>query len=298
MVFLYYVGREGSGASNTNGRFIFRIGEGTVQLYRERVCRAICSLRDEVLCWPNAEERRAIATRIYYDYNRAFPNCVGMIDGTLFPLAFAPETDDAPDYHGRKHLYSMSTLVVCDDRRRITYYLAGWAGSAHDNRVFRNSDLFQTPEDFFSDDEYIIGDSAYSNTRFCATTFKKLPNMLLGENLETFNTELSRPRVISEHTIGILKGRFPWLRHIRMKITKDPTSIPNILMVIDSCIVLHNLLIESSDPVQDDWLEIERLDQEGMEEVPELNAPIPTGALDDTRRSRLLKHIIDTVVTY
>lgn len=298
MVFLYYVGCEGSSASNSNGRFVFRIGEGTVQLYRERVCTAICSLGEEVLNWPDAQERRQIATRIYLNYNNAFHSCVGMMDGTLFPLAFAPETDDAPDYSGRKHAYSMSTLVICDDQRRITYYLAGWAGSSHDNRIFRNSDLFQNPDEYFSDSEYIIGDSAYSNTPFCVTTFKKLPNAVLTEHQEIFNTAISRPRVVSEHTIGILKGRFPWLRHIRMKITNDPLSIPKILMVIDSCVILHNLLIKANAPIEDEWLDIERLDRLGLEDVPEINAPIGEGALNDTRRTRLLRHIVENVSLY
>jgi hypothetical protein len=38
------------------------------------------------------------------------------MDGTLFPLAFRPRTEDAPDYSGHKHAYSLSALIVCDDR--------------------------------------------------------------------------------------------------------------------------------------------------------------------------------------
>ena len=47
------------------------------------------------------------------------------MDGTLFPLASRPRTEDAPDYSGRKHAYSLSALIVCDDRRRIRYMKQG-----------------------------------------------------------------------------------------------------------------------------------------------------------------------------
>ena len=63
-------------------------------------------------------------------------------------------------------------------------------------------------------------------------------------------------------------------------------------------LILHNLLLAANDPLEEEWLDIERLDREGLEEVPELNAPIHAGALNDTRRSRLLKHIIDNVAVY
>jgi len=43
-----------------------------------------------------------------------FPNVVGIADGTLFPLAFEPETEDAPDHKGRKHTCTLTVMIVCD----------------------------------------------------------------------------------------------------------------------------------------------------------------------------------------
>jgi hypothetical protein len=39
-------------------------------------------------------------------------------DGTLTPLAFEPETEDAPDYSGRKYYYSLSNLIYSDHNIR------------------------------------------------------------------------------------------------------------------------------------------------------------------------------------
>jgi DDE superfamily endonuclease len=96
--------------------------------------KAIRSPGDSAIKWPDEEERQEISKRIQQD--SFFPNCVGFIDGTLFPLAFCPSSKDTPDYSGRKHAYSLSVMIVNDDQRMIRYYLSGWPGSFHDNRVW------------------------------------------------------------------------------------------------------------------------------------------------------------------
>jgi len=53
-----------------------------------RVCSAILKLQKKVLKWPDEEERKMISTRIQQAHG--FDDCVGLIDGTLFPLVFAP----------------------------------------------------------------------------------------------------------------------------------------------------------------------------------------------------------------
>ena len=57
----------------------------------------------------NADEKATISTRIHRDYS--LPNCIGFADGMLKPLATKPRRRDASDYFGRKHGYSLSTLV-------------------------------------------------------------------------------------------------------------------------------------------------------------------------------------------
>ena len=68
MVFLKYIGTEGSGSSNADLRNIFRIGRGTNDLYKKRDVKAIRSLRDRYYKWPTSEERAKIAERIRQKY--------------------------------------------------------------------------------------------------------------------------------------------------------------------------------------------------------------------------------------
>jgi hypothetical protein len=78
MILLKFLGTEGSGSSNLGLREVFKIGRGTVQLYRTRAMTAARSLREDAIKWPDAEERIEISRRIQRD--SFFPNCVGFID--------------------------------------------------------------------------------------------------------------------------------------------------------------------------------------------------------------------------
>jgi hypothetical protein len=56
MVFLKYIGTEGSGGSNANQHHTFAIGYGTSPKFCRRVTRAILCLRDQFLFWPDKAE--------------------------------------------------------------------------------------------------------------------------------------------------------------------------------------------------------------------------------------------------
>ena len=76
---------------------------------------------------------------------------------------------------------------------------------------------------------------------------------------EHFNTKLATERISTEHMIGILKGRFRWLRHIRMRISSDKKIMVRILKYIDCCVILHNLLIKlgGDDEMENVWMDDE-----------------------------------------
>lgn len=292
MTWLKYAGTEGSGSSNANQQNTFKIGYGTADVFRSRVTIALQSLSNTYYFWPDATERLKIGKEILKEYG--FPHCVGVADGTLFPLAFEPETKDAPDYSGRKYGYSLSTMIICDNKRRIRHYLAGFPGSAHDNRIFKATKLVKDANTYFSEREYIIGDSAFENSSHMVSAFKKPKGEEIPRNHEQFNEKLARLRILSEHTIGILKGRFPWLRSIRFKINESKESIRRILQMLKATVVLHNMLIEFGEEERNEWLEeddcseIDDAERAPYEDGDALNVAIPDGAPKDERRKRLM----------
>jgi len=295
LVFLYYIGRSGHGASNPTLRQLFGIGRGTAETWKKRCCEAIRSLRDRFVYWPDDAERLEIAKRFYTIYT--FLNCIAVGDGTLFPLICEPESDDAPDYHGRKFQYSLTAMIVNDDKKRIRYYLAGFPGSAHDNRVYRNTDLGKTPNEYFGNHFFLLADSAITNSSTVVASFKCPQGHTLTPEQERFNSLLGSCRVTSEHTIGILKGRFQFLRGIPMKVTNKKKSIRRILRVIDCCVILHNFLMDKHDEVPDEWLE-ELNDDDGASEVGaaigEFDYSNPILVQDSSeRRQRCIDHFKD-----
>ena len=115
-----------------------------------------------------------------------------------------------------------------NDHRRIRAYLAGFPGSAHDNRVWKHMAQYRNPEEYFDEMQYILCDTAYEPSTFCIPAYKCQTGYVQPSDQEYFNSCLATPRVITEHTMGLWKGRFPWLRNIRMLITNDPVTQPYI----------------------------------------------------------------------
>ena len=115
---------------------------------------------------------------------------------------------------------------------------------------------------------------------------------------ERFNTKLACARIIAEHTIGLLKGRFPWLKRIRNRICEDKDSVKFILELIDCCVILHNLLIpeDDEDPEHLDWYDDEDLsdiDDESRAPSPSdmLYRRMPANSRKDERRRRLQTYL-------
>ena len=294
MTFLHYIGGRMNTGSTT--RDVFSIGYGTHFVYCDRVAEALSSLRKEVVYWPDIEERKLVASRMKAKFD--FPSCVGMGDGTLFPLAFQPSTSDAPDYSGRKFKYSLTCFIVNDDQRRIRAYSAGWPGSVHDNRVFGNMRVSKKHTEYFDESQYILSDSALENSKYVVSAFKKPPAQEMPNDRERFNTKLAKARIYSEHTIGILKGRFQWLKEIGMLVTEEKKSMVRILKYIDCCIILHNLLVanvltgeESQWINQDDASDLDD-PMRAPTALDRLHTHIMHGSLKDERRSRL-KHYFE-----
>jgi DDE superfamily endonuclease len=208
MTFLRYIGTEGSGASNANQRNTFGIGYGTATAYRERVTTVIRSLSKEYIRWPDPEERKKISMEMLKQYG--FPHCVMIADGTPTPLAFEPETEDAPDYSGRKYGYSLTAMIFSDHKRRIRHYLARYPGFAHDNRVFKASKPAIDPAAYFAPREYCIGDSAFENSWFMVSAFKKPKGESIPVAHEKFNEKLARKVSLHLSLCMIYRSTWEW----------------------------------------------------------------------------------------
>jgi hypothetical protein len=71
-------------------------------------------------------------------------------------------------------------------------------------------------------------------------------------NKTQFNTLLAKPRVKSQQCIGLLNGRFPFLKGICILLA-NKLHMDRILDHVRGAVILHNFLIK--DPIEADWVE-------------------------------------------
>jgi hypothetical protein len=99
MALLRYIGGCGNQISVLKISRDLVLGKGSVPNYVRRAITAILKLRSGYVGWPTPEERINIAERISKKFD--IPKCVGIIDGTLFPLETRPLIN-GEDYFTRK----------------------------------------------------------------------------------------------------------------------------------------------------------------------------------------------------
>ena len=253
LVLLYFLGTNGNACSNEHMASFFDIGSGTIASYVARGLNAVAKLRDTFIFWPNHIEACAISKRIETLWG--FRHCIGFIDGTLFPFETKP-TLHGEDYYSRKGCYAVAGQVICDDRGLVRDIYVGWPGSTHDNRVWRNCKIHKQSENYFSKQQYLLGDSAYKPCGCIIPAFKNLPNQRMPRWKEEFNTKLATARIKAEHCIGMLKGRFQYLKRIR-KLMDGKVAMSSVIKIIVVSTILHNFLILKNDEIPASWMDLQ-----------------------------------------
>jgi hypothetical protein len=255
LLLLKYLGSEGNSCSALYLKQGLGIGKGSVMNYLRRSVDAVLSLFHDTVFWPDADEHTEISNRIRGSNH--FPKCVGAIDGTHLGLAVKPELD-GEEYFTRKQNYAVAATVVCDDHKIIRYINVSWPGSAHDQRVYQNSVMYRIPSLYFSDLEYLLGDSAYTPSSTMVPDYKEYGGQVtLAAGQVFFNDLLSSCQPMIENTIGFWKGRFPFLRNIWVRIVSK-SDMQFIIKLVKVSVVLHNLLVDHH-TIPKSWLSLEDL---------------------------------------
>ncbi|KAI5118939.1 hypothetical protein M0805_006285 [Coniferiporia weirii] len=111
---------------------------------------------------PDAECRASIKAETV---EFGFPGCIGIVDGSLIPLANKPHVNREL-YWCCKKFYSVTLQAICDHNSHFIDYELGWPGSIHDTMVFHKSDVWLNKSKYFEDDDYILTDKGYPLTKF------------------------------------------------------------------------------------------------------------------------------------
>lgn len=126
--------------------------------------------------------------------------------------------------------------LICDHRTVITHCFAGYPGSVHDHRVFRQSEVIDYLNDAekFLENSHILGDAAYGLHQQLLTPFRD--NGHLNDRQKNYNHRHSIARVAVERCIGYLKGR------MRSLLDRLPMSRIDLMAeYIVACCVIYNI---------------------------------------------------------
>lgn len=167
---------------------------------------------------------------------------------------------------------------------RIVDYCLGHTGSVHDSYAFESTRIYREHDQLLRPYEWIWADSAYPCHTWCVPPFKKPPNQQLTSRQKKFNYYLAMVRVRSEHTIGLLKGRFQSLRELRLLLSSDDNH-DWIVVWIRCCIILHNMIIDIEGENEDAQWRHECVAEEfgQFRQMGDFDVDFDDDSMDDTR---------------
>ncbi|XP_051203383.1 protein ALP1-like [Lolium perenne] len=175
-----------------------------------------------------------------------FNGAIGAIDGTHIPV-IVPAVDIV-NHVGRLGYPTQNVMAVCDFDLRFTSIVAGWPGSVHDTRIFKDTLLkFEANFPHPPPGRYYLVDSGYPNqdgylSPYTGTKYHLPEFRLAGPpsgKQEIFNHAHSSLRNAIERAFGVLKQKWRILHGISSYPIEKQTKI------IIACLALHNFIRDS-----------------------------------------------------
>lgn len=256
------------GIGNSVGRLAktYGVSEGSVVKFTKRFFEAVSSLQTTYLSWPIEREKTELKSA-----NTGFKDCIGIVDGITADLAWKPS--DRPSlFLSRKNKYSLQSIGVCDHNKRIRYLETGFYGSRSDAEVYTRSHIGKHIAEYFSGNEYLLGDTQYALTEQIITPFSNADS----SEKQLFNQYHARTRETAEQTFSLLKTRFQSLNELPLQIKNMTTDIAAAQEWVLVCVLLHNRLVMSGGAdidLEQSNTEEEHVDEDSNSETqqPEIN---------------------------
>ena len=238
---VFRVGHYGNACSVDAVADLFGVSVGGVIKSTRRVVKALAGVSPQHIRWLNTQRRACSSMYVAEKFGCA--GCIGATDGTTFPLAYQPALHPWA-YYDRKQRYSFNGLITCDWDCHIAKVLFGCMGVAPDTYVQSTAAWHRRPNVYFTNGQYLLGDKGMPYSRDVIGPLKE-PECTCAEH-RSYNYQLARLRVKSEHAIGILKGRWGGLKELRLTLATD-RQISFAMTWITACIVLHNICVDEGD---------------------------------------------------
>lgn len=246
--------RLSSGESLNSIGDSFTMNQSTVAQVTWRFVEAMEERAIHHLRWPSTEaEMKEVKSK--FERIRGLPNCCGAIDVTHIVMTLPAVENDV--WLDRQKNCSMILQAIVDPEMRFRDIITGWPGSLTDSVVLQSSGFFKLAEEGKRLNgnkielspgeelgEYIVGDSGFPLMPWLLTPYP-------GKDLEETQTEFNRrhyaTRLVAERALARLKDMWKIIQGVMWK--PDKSRLPRIILV---CCLLHNIVIDLEDEVQDE----------------------------------------------
>merc|ERR1719259_767891 len=174
----------------------FGVAQSTAHQAVSMVIEALCTLQDEVICWPSTNEEIFLEEQEFKRFGN-IEGTIGAIDGCHISIK-GPKASAQQCFLNRNRKHTQNLMAVCNSKMKFIFAYAGCPGSMHDQRVLSRTALWDhinhTEGDhvFPSGHYHILGDSAFQLLEHLLVPFKD--NGRLTVEQKRFNHELSLAR--------------------------------------------------------------------------------------------------------
>ncbi|XP_055628999.1 putative nuclease HARBI1 [Toxorhynchites rutilus septentrionalis] len=191
------------------------------------VCKAIVIKANDWIRFPQTTQELEHEKKVWLSKHR-MPGAIGAIDCTHILIKRPNIYKD--EFINRKGLHSFNVQATCNAKEIFTSIDCKWAGSVHDARIWRNSEILKIMQQNGSG-ALLLADEAYPLAPWTMTPYRN--PVTAGQ--KQYNKIHTQERVIIERCFGQIKQRFPILQ------SKVRVSTERIPRMIAACFVLHNV---------------------------------------------------------
>lgn len=252
--------RLSSGKSLSNIGESFRISQSTVSHVTWRFVEAMEQKGLSHLHWP-LDEAEIDQIKSKFKKIRGLPNCCGAIDTTHILMNLSNVDGSNSVWLDREKKCSMILQAIVDPDLRFRDIITGWPGKLGDATILKSSGFYRLAKEGkrlngnklpLSEGtelrEYIVGDSGFPLLPWLLTPFKgKKARAQIEDHQARFNRRHFATRVVAQRALTRLKDMWKIIGGVMWM--PDRNKLPRIIFV---CCLLHNIIIDLEDDVQDE----------------------------------------------
>lgn len=248
--------RLASGESQVSVGAAFGVGQSTVSQVTWRFIEALEERARHHLNWPDFNRMQEIKHGFEASYG--LPNCCGAIDATHIMMTL-PAVQTSDDWCDQEKNYSMLLQGIVDHEMRFIDIMTGLPGGMSISRLLKCSAFFKLSENgerlngnvkSLGGDiirEYVVGGCCYPLLPWLMTPYETSGANGILISQSTFNNKHGAAKLLAVRAFSLLKGSWRILSKVMWR--PDKRKLPSIILI---CCLLHNIIIDCGDTLQQD----------------------------------------------